>query len=62
MNMLSNLEKARKGLELKKVETAKAEMEFKILEREADIERLRENIKNQEARIEELTLEIQGKE
>ncbi len=60
--MLSNLEKARKGLELKKVETAKAEMEFKILEREADIERLRENIKNQEARIEELTLEIQGKE
>jgi len=60
--MLSNLEKARKGLELRKVETAKAEMEFKILEREADIERLRENIKNQESRIEELTLEIQGKE
>jgi len=60
--MLSELERARKSLELKKVETAKAEMEFKILEREADIARTRENIKNQEARIEELKLEIQGKE
>ena len=44
-----NLELERKKLELRKVETAKMEMEFKILERLSDIERIRENINNQEA-------------
>ena len=53
-----NLEKARKELELKKVETALAEMEFKKLERYSDIERIERNIENQKQRIEELKNEL----
>lgn len=49
-----NLERAKKELELKKVETALAEMEFKKLERLADIERIERNMENQKQRIEEL--------
>jgi len=60
--MISDLEKSRKELELSRVRYAKQEMEFKILERLADIERLKENIKSQEKREEELINEIQGKE
>jgi cell division protein FtsL len=53
-----NLEKARKELELKKVETALAEMEFKKLERYSDIERIERNIENQKQRIDELKNEL----
>lgn len=57
-----NIELERKKLEIKKVETAKAEMEFKILERIADIERLKENITNQERAVSRLALEIKSME
>ena len=60
--MLSNLEKSRKKLELSRVKYALEEMEFKILEREADIERIKDNIKIQTEKIEELKGEILGKE
>lgn len=53
-----NLEVKKKELELSKVDCAKQEMEFKILEREADIARLRENIENQNRRINEIKEEI----
>ena len=51
-----NLE--RKKLELKRVDVARLEMEFKILERLEDINRLKENIVIQENRIEQLNAEI----
>lgn len=53
-----DLEKEKKKLERKRVEMAKDEMEYKILERMADIERLKENIKIQEARMAELDREL----
>lgn len=53
-----DIEKARKQLELKKVETAMAEMEFKKLERLADIERIENNIEIQKQRIRELKDEL----
>jgi cell division protein FtsL len=49
----------KKVTERHKVLGAKMEMELKILEREQDIERLRDNIANQEKRITELDEEIQ---
>jgi peptidoglycan hydrolase CwlO-like protein len=55
---METLEKKRKMLELERVRVAKLEMEFKIEERLADIERLRDNIKNQEKRMSELEEEI----
>lgn len=56
-----DIELARKKLELKKVETALAEMEFKKLERLADIERIERNMENQKQRIEELKNELKEK-
>ena len=53
-----DLDKARKQLELKKVETALAEMEFKKLERLADIERIEENIEIQRNKVNELKEEL----
>lgn len=55
---MNDLEKAKKELELRKVETAKLEMEFRILERMDDIKRLEENIKVQDNRIEEINQEL----
>jgi SMC interacting uncharacterized protein involved in chromosome segregation len=52
------IEIARKKLELKRVELAKDDMEFTILERMADIERLKKNIQTQETRIKELQEQI----
>ena len=57
---MTELERARKELERKKVLVAKEEMLFKILERREDIKRLEANIKIQEARAAELTEEIKG--
>jgi peptidoglycan hydrolase CwlO-like protein len=54
-----NLALEKKKLEIKKVETAMLEMEYKVLERLADIERLKENINNQQKTIDRLKEEIE---
>lgn len=53
-----NIELERKKLELKRVEVAQADMEFTILERRADIQRLEKNIGIQKARVKELAQQI----
>ncbi len=57
-----NIELEKKKLERRKVETAKYEMEFKILERMADIERIKENMKRQDERMKTLDQEIKEME
>jgi polyhydroxyalkanoate synthesis regulator phasin len=52
------LELKKKKVELMKVECAKAEMDMKIMESEENIQRLRENMSNQDSRIEALKEEI----
>ena len=49
-----------KKLELQKMKiaTGKAEMELKILERMEDIDRLKENVKNQEKALEDIEKQI----
>jgi len=54
-----SLDRAKKELELAKVKCAKQEMEFKILEREQDILRLKEHTKIQQDRIEQLQGELE---
>ena len=49
-----NLEVERKRLELKRVQMSGDEMRFKIMERQADIDRLNKEIENQEARAKEI--------
>ncbi len=44
---MSNLEKMKKEMELRRVETARMELELKIAEREDEIQRLKEHIKIQ---------------
>lgn len=51
---MMDLEKERKKLELGRVEQARREMEFQILERQAEISRLQDNIENQKKRELEL--------
>lgn len=53
-----NLELEKKKLERKKVAVVIDELQFKIMEREADIARIKEQIGLQETRIEELNKEI----
>jgi cell division protein FtsL len=53
-----NLELEKKKLERKKVAIVIDELQFKIMEREADIARIKEQIGLQETRIEELNKEI----
>lgn len=57
-----NLELEKKKLELRKVETAMYEMEYKILERMADIDRIKDNIENQKSTIDKLKEEISNLE
>lgn len=57
---MTNLERKKKELEIIKVSAAMSEMEFRIMEREEDIARIKENIENQKRRVEELTAELQG--
>lgn len=57
---MEQIEVAKLKLEKMKVATAAEEMKYKIMEREKDIERLKENIKIQEARIKELDEKLQG--
>lgn len=52
------LEKKRKELELERVKLAKKELEFKIEERMEEVNRLREHIKVQDAKIQELEKEV----
>ena len=52
------LELKKKEVELMKVQCAKAEMDMKIYEAEENIQRLRDNIANQEERCEQLKEEI----
>lgn len=51
---MNPIEKKRLETELLRVTAGKAELELTILEREADIERLRANIENQNKRISEI--------
>lgn len=62
MSKVSNLEIKRMKLELIKVSAAKAELEFKIDERLEDIARIKEHVKIQEAKEEELRLKIRTAE
>ena len=55
---MSALERKRKIFERQRVLTAKMEMELKIEERLDEIERLKQNIDNQQARIDELDQEL----
>lgn len=52
----------RKKLELMRVETARHELEFKIEERLEEVERLREHIKTQKNKEEELKTELKKME
>lgn len=53
-----SLEKEEKRIQFERVRLAKLEMEFKIKQREADIERLKEHIKTQDKRLKELNEEM----
>jgi hypothetical protein len=55
---MSELESKRKKLELLKVQAARAELEFRILERLDEIERIKQHIEVQHKREAELTAEI----
>lgn len=56
---MDELEVARMELEKIKVAAARAEMEFNIKQRRAEIKRLEENIKNQLTREAELSAKIE---
>lgn len=55
---MSPIDKKRKELELIKVSAARAEMEFRIFEKEEEIHRLRQNIEVQLKRESELREEL----
>jgi LPS O-antigen subunit length determinant protein (WzzB/FepE family) len=54
------LELKKMQLERMKVDCAKQEMELRIFEKEEEISRLKENIKNQDKRINELNEAIES--
>lgn len=53
-----NLELEKKKLDLRKLETGKYEQEYKILEKLADIDRIKENIIKQDIAIEKTKNDI----
>lgn len=55
---MTNLELKRTEVELIRVQAARAELEFKIVEREDEIARIKEHIQAQVKREEELKLKI----
>lgn len=59
---MQNLEYKRKELELVKVSAARAELEFKILEKEDEILRIKQHIQAQLKREEELKVELKNSE
>lgn len=58
MSAAKNVEMQKKILELKRVRMAQAEMEFSIMQAEADIERLKGLIEKQEEKAAELEITI----
>lgn len=56
---MDSLEKKRLKLELIRVSAARAELEFKIFEREEDIKRLKDNVKIQEEKELEINKKIE---
>lgn len=57
-----NLELERKKLDLKKLETTKLEFEYKVLERLADIDRIKISIEKQDDAISKIREEIKTME
>lgn len=57
-----NLELEKKKLDLRKLETSKAEFEYKVLERLADVERIKDSIAKQDEAIEKIKTEIHNME
>ena len=53
---MNDLELKKMNMELLRVQAAKAELEYKILEKEHEIERLKSNIELQEKKEEEIKL------
>lgn len=53
-----NLELEKKKLDLKKLETSKFELEYKILERLADIDRIKTSVEKQELAIQEIKKQL----
>jgi len=53
-----NLEFEKKKLDLKKLETSKLELEYKILERLADIDRIKTSVEKQELAIQEIQKQL----
>lgn len=58
--MMSPLERKKLELELAQVTVGKQAMEIKIMEREEEIERIKENIKIQEKREQEIVERLKG--
>lgn len=59
MSNIVPLEMKRKEVEIIRIKASSAELEFKIMERMDEIERIKENIKLQKARVEELEKELE---
>jgi archaellum component FlaC len=57
--MASLLDIKRKEAEYRRVDAAKFELELKVMEREEEIIRVKDNIKTQEKRLEEILKEIE---
>ena len=57
---MASLDVKRKQLELARVQMARTEMEFKVEERQEEINKLKEHIKGQEQKEQDLTLEIKS--
>lgn len=56
---MSNLERKKIELELMKLEAARAELEYKVLEREEDIKRIHEHIAIQNEKIKETQAKLE---
>ena len=57
---MNKLERAKKELHLSKLRTVRQEKEFKILEREEDIQRIQIEVDDYNKNIQELENELQG--
>ena len=57
---MTDLKKIEKKLKINKAKVNIEELEFRILEREADIERIKENIDKQLEHIKQLESELEG--
>ena len=55
---MESLERKKKEVELKKIDAAIAELEYKIAEKEADIKRMLEHVELQKQRKQKVTEEL----